>query len=44
MRVGRTDAAGPGPSGVPTPTDDLTTTLAQFAQAGFSQSEAIGSV
>ena len=44
LRVGRIDATGPGPTGVPTPVDDLNTTLTAFSKAGFSQSEAIGSV
>jgi hypothetical protein len=41
LRVGRIDATEAGPSGVPEPTTDLETTLAQFASAGFSQSETI---
>lgn len=44
IRVGREDAIAAGPTGVPKPTDDLATTLAAFAKAGFSQEEAIGSV
>ncbi|KAH8646904.1 heme peroxidase [Xylariales sp. PMI_506] len=41
LRAGRVDAAEAGPSGVPDPTTDIETTLAQFAAAGFSQSDAI---
>jgi len=41
LRVGRIDATEAGPSGVPEPTTDLETTLAQFTSAGFSQSETI---
>lgn len=44
LRVGRIDATGPGPAGVPEPTTDLDTTLATFSKAGFSQSEAIAAV
>jgi hypothetical protein len=44
LRAGRIDATAPGASGVPQPTTDLTTTLARFSQAGFSQSDAIGLV
>ncbi|TVY22534.1 WSC domain-containing protein [Lachnellula hyalina] len=41
LRVGRIDAEEAGPAGVPEPTTDLKTTLAQFAAAGFNQSETI---
>ncbi|KAF4637778.1 hypothetical protein G7Y89_g297 [Cudoniella acicularis] len=44
LRVGRMDAAGPGPSGVPKPTDGFAVAKAAFAQAGFSQSEMIQAV
>ena len=42
LRVGRIDAVGPGPSGVPEPETDIHTTLADFSRAGFSQEDAIG--
>ena len=41
LRIGRIDADAAGPSGVPEPTTDLETTLAQFEAAGFNQSETI---
>jgi hypothetical protein len=41
LLVGRIDATEAGPSGVPEPTTDLETTLAQFTPAGISQSETI---
>jgi hypothetical protein len=41
LRIGRIDTTEAGPSDVPEPTTDLETTLAQFASAGFSQSETI---
>ncbi|TVY88213.1 WSC domain-containing protein [Lachnellula willkommii] len=41
LRVGRIDAEEAGPAGVPEPTTDLETTLAQFAAAGFNKSETI---
>lgn len=41
LRIGRIDATEAGPSGVPEPTTDLETTFAQFAAAGFDQSDAI---
>lgn len=44
LRVGRKDATGAGPVGVPEPADSLSTILADFARAGFNQSEAIASV
>ena len=44
LRAGRIDATEAGPLGVPEPTTDLPTTLARFAKAGFSQSDAIGLV
>jgi catalase (peroxidase I) len=43
LRTGRVDALAAGPSGVPEPTTDLATTLAQFAAAGFSQADTIAS-
>ncbi|RDW79676.1 hypothetical protein BP6252_04314 [Coleophoma cylindrospora] len=42
LRTGRIDATEAGPAGVPEPTTDLDTTLAQFAAAGFNQSDTIG--
>ncbi|CZR56980.1 related to beta-1,3 exoglucanase precursor [Phialocephala subalpina] len=44
LRVGRIDASAAGPSGVPTPFTAIEPTLAQFAQAGMSQSDTIGLV
>jgi hypothetical protein len=44
FRVGRVDAAGPGPSGVPTPTDSYDVALAAFNNAGFNQTQMIQSV
>ncbi len=41
MRGGRIDATSAGPPGVPEPTDDLDTIVAQFATAGFSVPEMI---
>ncbi|KAG7450055.1 heme peroxidase [Guyanagaster necrorhizus] len=41
MRGGRVDATGPGVAGVPEPTDDLETIVAQFATAGFNTTEMI---
>ncbi|KAK0212134.1 heme peroxidase [Desarmillaria ectypa] len=41
MRGGRIDAASAGPAGVPEPTDDLDTIVAQFATAGFNTSDMI---
>ncbi|KAG7450095.1 heme peroxidase [Guyanagaster necrorhizus] len=41
MRRGRVDATGPGVAGVPEPTDDLETIVAQFATAGFNTTEMI---
>ncbi|KAJ6509857.1 heme peroxidase [Mycena vulgaris] len=42
LRGGRVDATEGGLFGVPEPETDLETTLNQFAQAGFSQTDAIG--
>ncbi|KAJ7290599.1 heme peroxidase [Mycena rebaudengoi] len=42
LRGGRVDATEGGLFGVPEPETELDTTLNQFAQAGFSQSDAIG--
>ncbi|RDW92072.1 hypothetical protein BP5796_01466 [Coleophoma crateriformis] len=42
LRAGRIDATEAGPAGVPEPTTDLNTALAQFAAAGFNQSDTIG--
>ena len=44
MRVGRIDAIEAGPTGVPEAFTDVNNTLAQFARAGFNQSEAIMAV
>ncbi|TAQ86696.1 generic peroxidase [Chlorociboria aeruginascens] len=44
LRVGRIDATGPGPAGVPTPSDSLDFATAAFATAGFSQAEMIQAV
>lgn len=41
LKVGRIDAQEAGPSGVPSPTTDIQTTLSQFASAGFGQSDTI---
>jgi hypothetical protein len=41
LRAGRVDATEAGPAGVPEPTTDLNTTLAQFAAAGFDQASTI---
>ncbi|EHL00180.1 putative L-ascorbate peroxidase 6 [Glarea lozoyensis 74030] len=41
LRVGRVDATGPGPAGVPGPADTFAFALAAFNRAGFSQSEMI---
>ncbi|KAF7348797.1 Peroxidase [Mycena venus] len=42
LRGGRVDATEGGLFGVPEPETDIHTTLNQFSQAGFSQSDAIG--
>ncbi|KAJ7689952.1 heme peroxidase [Mycena rosella] len=42
LRGGRVDATEGGLFGVPEPETDVGTTLGQFKQAGFSQSDAIG--
>jgi hypothetical protein len=44
FRVGRVDAPGPGPSGVPVPTDTLAVTTAAFKNAGFTQTQMIQAV
>jgi catalase (peroxidase I) len=41
FRGGRVDAAGPGPSGVPQPQEDLASHTASFARQGFNVSEMI---
>ncbi|KAF5366138.1 hypothetical protein D9757_010957 [Collybiopsis confluens] len=42
FRGGRIDASEGGTFGVPEPETDIDTTLAQFAQTGFNQKDAIG--
>jgi hypothetical protein len=44
FRVGRIDAAGPGPLGVPGPTDPFNVALAAFNNAGFTQTQMIQAV
>lgn len=44
FKAGRIDATGPGPKGVPEPTDDLDSTVAAFKRIGFSEKEMIGLV
>ncbi|EGR44548.1 Hypothetical protein TRIREDRAFT_112128 [Trichoderma reesei QM6a] len=44
LKGGRVDAAGPGPSGVPEPQQDLPTHSASFAKQGFDTSEMIALV
>ncbi|KAK1227836.1 hypothetical protein PQX77_009149 [Marasmius sp. AFHP31] len=44
FRAGRIDATVAGETGVPEPTTDLQTTIAQFEKAGFSKSEMIAMV
>ena len=44
LRVGRVDATGPGPSGVPQPQDSLTSQTAAFGNAGFNATEMIQAV
>ncbi|KAL6872280.1 heme peroxidase [Trichoderma longibrachiatum] len=44
LKGGRVDAAGPGPSGVPEPQQDLQTHTASFAKQGFDTSEMIALV
>ena len=44
LRAGRVDANGPGPSGVPGPTDSFDFAKAAFANAGFNQSDMIQAV
>jgi len=43
-RAGRVDAAGPGPSGVPQPDQDLAMHTAKFAKQGFNATEMIALV
>lgn len=43
-RAGRIDASGPGPKGVPEPTDDIDSTTAAFKRSGFNKKEMIGLV
>jgi hypothetical protein len=42
--MGRIDATGPGPAGVPGPADTLDFSLAAFTRAGFSKAEMIQAV
>jgi hypothetical protein len=44
VRAGRIDATGPGPSGVPEPTDATQKMVARFATAGFNVTEMVASV
>jgi hypothetical protein len=44
LRAGRIDATGPGPFGVPLPSDSVATQLAAFENAGFTQTEMIQAV
>lgn len=44
LRVGRIDATGPGPAGVPGPSDSLAFAQAAFTKAGFTQAEMIQSM
>ena len=44
LRVGRIDATGPGPFGVPTPSESFPQQLAAFTNAGFSQTDMIQAV
>ncbi|UKZ67466.1 uncharacterized protein TrAtP1_008626 [Trichoderma atroviride] len=44
FKAGRVDAAGPGPSGVPQPQEDLASHTASFARQGFDVSEMIALV
>ena len=44
LRAGRIDATGPGPFGVPGPTDGIVSQTAAFANAGFSKSDMIKAV
>jgi hypothetical protein len=41
LRVGRIDATGPGPTGVPGPADSLSFAQVAFKNAGFSNVEMI---
>ena len=41
MKVGRIDATAAGPSGVPKPETDISTTLSEFSTAGFNPSDTI---
>lgn len=42
LRVGRTDAMVAGPSGVPDPSEDIATHIAEFDRMGFTPTEMIG--
>jgi hypothetical protein len=42
--MGRIDATGQGPAGVPGPADTLAFALAAFTRAGFTQAEMIQAV
>jgi hypothetical protein len=44
LRAGRIDASGPGPFGVPGPSESFPQQLAAFTNAGFSQTEMIQAV
>ncbi|KAK1227835.1 hypothetical protein PQX77_009148 [Marasmius sp. AFHP31] len=44
FRAGRVDATSAGVTGVPEPTTDLETTIAQFEKAGFSKADMIAMV
>jgi hypothetical protein len=44
LRAGRIDATEAGPTGVPGPGDGFASQLADFARAGFSQTEMITAV
>ncbi|KAJ6497578.1 heme peroxidase [Mycena sanguinolenta] len=44
FKAGLIMASGPGPSGVPIPTDTLAQNIASFQQQGFNQTEMIGLV
>ena len=43
-RAGRVDVTGPGPTGVPDPTESLETHEAEFERMGFNSTEMIGLV
>ncbi|KAF4616395.1 hypothetical protein D9613_008672 [Agrocybe pediades] len=44
FRMGRIDATGPGPQGVPKPEQDIATHIESFRKQGFTQSEMISLV